>query len=143
MLRLTDVGTSLCDVSPTEMFGRLNVPKARPYRGYSLNVRELLGVTHLGQDVVGDVDGGGGEDYRAGRGAVKDGLQATFLSQLLDGVVDVVLNGLEQSLTLFVEFAFRAEVGIAQLSGLGFLVDDFLLALLGLLLGEEYLVGQV
>ena len=98
----------------------------------------LFLLAQFGEHLVADVDGGRGEDDAGGfGGAVEDELVAALLGNALDGVVHLVLDGLDEGDALLVEFALWAEVLLAQFAGFLLLIYDGLLALLLLGFAEE------
>ena len=62
---------------------------------------------------------------------------ASGVGNVLDGIVDLVLDGRHEGVALLEEFAFGAEVFLLQVGCLLLFLDDGVLLLFLLLLGEE------
>ena len=103
----------------------------------------LLAVAEFVKDIVGYVDFGRGKD-NAGIGcAVEDQAVALGITDVLDGVVYLVLYGCHEAFAFFEEFAIGAEILLFKLSSFLLLRHDGLFALLLLLCAKENCLALV
>ena len=98
----------------------------------------LVGVAQFQEHFLADVNLWGGIDDATTRSTIEYKLVTFLVTDVLDGVVDFVLNGCEQALTLLVKLAFPSKVFLFQIAGFFLLSHDGFFSLGFLCIGEEH-----
>ena len=95
------------------------------------------------EDLVGDIQFGGHIQQRGVGRTVLDNIDSFLVSEVLDGIVDLVLNRLDECLAFLVQLTFLSEILAFELEYLLLFLDYLLLALRPHGLAEEDLLCLV
>ena len=100
-------------------------------------------VAQLLDHAIGDVILGVGVQHVAVLGLVENDHVLALTGEVLQHLKELLLDGLDQLLTLLEELAFHAEFGLLHVGGLGALASNLVLALAANLRGQQDAFGPV